>query len=68
VGFSSCKVFVGLLRVRVGTHLSLNEQNCWLMTCQTISSDDMVKGAVVRKFVSRRKYLEGRAACNLIGS
>jgi hypothetical protein len=46
----------------MGTHLSLNEQNCWLMTCQTISSDDMVKEGVVRKFVSRRKYPEGRAA------
>jgi hypothetical protein len=22
--------------------LSLNEQNCWLMTCQTISSEDIV--------------------------
>ena len=25
-----------------GTYLSLKEQNCWFMTCQTISSDDMV--------------------------
>ena len=23
-------------------YLSLKEQNCWFMTCQTISSDDMV--------------------------
>ena len=25
-----------------GPYLSLKEQNCWFMTCQTISSDDMV--------------------------
>lgn len=25
------------------THLSLYEQNCWLMTCQTISSEDIVR-------------------------
>ena len=25
------------------TYLSLKAQNCWLMTCQTISSDDMVR-------------------------
>lgn len=25
-----------------GNYLSLNEQNCWLITCQTISSEDMV--------------------------
>lgn len=24
------------------TYFSLNEQNCWLMTCQTISSEDMM--------------------------
>jgi fructose-1-phosphate kinase PfkB-like protein len=23
-------------------YLSLNEQNCWFMTCQTISSEDMM--------------------------
>lgn len=26
----------------VATYLSLKEQNCWLITCQTISSDDMM--------------------------
>jgi len=25
------------------TYLSLNEQNCWLITCQTISSEDMME-------------------------
>lgn len=25
-----------------GAYLSLKEQNCWLITCQTISSDDIV--------------------------
>ena len=25
-----------------GMYLSLKEQNCWFMTCQTISSDDIV--------------------------
>jgi hypothetical protein len=29
------------------TYLSLNEQNCWLMTCQTISSEDMAEGEMV---------------------
>lgn len=24
------------------THLSLKEQNCWLITCQTISSEAIV--------------------------
>lgn len=31
----------------MGAHLSLKAQNCWLMTCQTISSDAMV--GVVRE-------------------
>ena len=26
----------------IATYLSLKEQNCWLITCQTISSDDMI--------------------------
>jgi hypothetical protein len=30
-----------LLGLVEGTYLSLKEQNCWLMTCQTISSEDM---------------------------
>ncbi len=25
------------------SYLSLKEQNCWLMTCQTISSEDILK-------------------------
>jgi hypothetical protein len=25
------------------THLSLKEQNCWLITCQTISSEDIAR-------------------------
>lgn len=28
-----------------GTYLSLYEQNCWFITCHTISSDDMLAGA-----------------------
>lgn len=28
--------------INQSTYLSLKEQNCWLITCQTISSDDMV--------------------------
>ena len=27
-------------------YLSLKEQNCWFMTCQTISSEDMVDDAL----------------------
>lgn len=26
-----------------GTNFNLNEQNCWFITCQTISSEDMVR-------------------------
>jgi hypothetical protein len=26
----------------LGNYFSLNEQNCWLITCQTISSDDIM--------------------------
>jgi hypothetical protein len=41
-------LFCGSVQIRLlllglveGTYLSLKEQNCWLMTCQTISSEDM---------------------------
>ena len=37
VGWDTSKDFDG------GVHLSLKEQNCWLMTCHTISSDAMNK-------------------------
>jgi hypothetical protein len=36
------------------TDLSLKEQNCWLMTCQTISSDAM---ATALESVGRRKFV-----------
>lgn len=38
VGWDTSKEFVG-----GGVHLSLKEQNCWLMTCHTISSDAMIQ-------------------------
>lgn len=31
--------------ILVEAYLSLNEQNCWLITCQTISSDDILNFA-----------------------
>lgn len=48
-----CSVAVLALRIvgaegeRVDTDLSLKEQNCWLIICQTISSDAMVTLRVV---------------------
>ena len=39
---SPVEIMILLPRLEEGTNLSLNEQNCWLMTCQTISSEDMV--------------------------
>lgn len=41
-------------RVKIDTHLSLYEQNCWLMTCQTISSDMMGEELATEKVVDPR--------------
>jgi hypothetical protein len=41
------------------TYLSLNEQNCWLMTCQTISSDDMSKDVRMAKIGSEGALATG---------
>ena len=36
-------------KVALETDLSLKEQNCWLITCQTISSEDMAKQGVIAR-------------------
>jgi hypothetical protein len=42
--FFCCPVDVSMEDVLGGgPYLSLKEQNCWFMICQTISSDDMVE-------------------------
>ena len=40
----------------LGTYFSLNEQNCWLMTCHTISSDDILEAICERTWELEVKH------------
>lgn len=41
---------------RGSPYLSLNEQNCWLITCQTISSEDIFEAVNLFKGSENRFY------------